>query len=475
MQEQQQVNAQQHQDLMDRANLAFRNNEWLLRQREFDLHSEEFQKQVSDSDNAIQEKMDELGAQPVVIRGPGGKDINGTSDEAGIMAWRTQNPEPPGYHYLPTSSIGKDGKRTYTIHLVPTDALKQEVHLSEDEVSDFGLPPKDGGYFMPFGTLLAFQQKAFHDSGGEDSLKRYMDKFGPTYKLPNDAQSLRDDADQIRAGLQFVQQHPRQAQSLGPMLQAAGTAIHNKMQEQGLYANPEAAAVGETGKKAAATGEQQKNLAEAGKAQFEVAQLKRDAASIQQPDVTGFTPTISKNEYDKRYDSFSKSKQMGTLQTLQGSYQQFQDTVANIQKTGSMTGAESVVGLFNAIGISATPLAGKGFRINAVTVQEHAEARGLGQAAYQKLLSLKAGDIITPKQLTDYSDIASQVYHHAFVNAADEAHRQGLPADFLPKGGGAVADPVTMRIYRDAVHHANPKAGPAEIQKALEANGWRLQ
>jgi hypothetical protein len=143
-----------------------------------------------------------------------------------------------------------------------------------------------------------------------------------------------------------------------------------------------------------------------------------------------------------------------------------------------MTGAESVVGLFNAIGISATPLAGKGFRINSNTIEEHVEARGIDQAAYQQLLSLKNGDVITPKQLSDYSNIAEGVYHNAYVNAADEAHRQGLPVDFLPQGGGRPVDPITARIYLDTALHThpelanNPKAAQAAAIQAAVLNGW---
>lgn len=214
---------------------------------------------------------------------------------------------------------------------------------------------------------------------------------------------------------------------------------------------------------------------------FELGQEKREAASIQTPDATGFVSPLTTKTYDARYGKFTGSKDYQTLSTLKGSYQQFNDTLNHIAQTGEMTGAESVVGLFNAIGISATPLAGKGFRVNQNVINEHAEARGIDQAAYQKLLSLKAGDVITPKQLSDYSNIAAGVYHNAYVNAADEAHRQGLPVDFLPQGGGKTLDPVSAQIYTDVVLHSNPnlardpKALKAAIVQAAGVNGWKLQ
>jgi hypothetical protein len=217
------------------------------------------------------------------------------------------------------------------------------------------------------------------------------------------------------------------------------------------------------------------------KSAFELTQEQHEATDLSKPDVAGFSSPLTEKEYDKRYDAFTKSKDYQTLSTLKGSYQQFNDTLNHIAQTGDMTGAESVVGLFNAIGISATPLAGKGFRINANTVSEHAEARGIDQAAYQKLLALKNGDVITPKQLQDYSNIAAGVYHNAYVNAADEAHREGLPVDFLPQGGGQQVDPITARIYMDVILHSNPalannpKAAQAAAKQAAAQNGWAVQ
>jgi len=224
-----------------------------------------------------------------------------------------------------------------------------------------------------------------------------------------------------------------------------------------------------------------KTQADTAKAQFEADQEKREAAQIGQPDPTGFSSQLTSKEYDKRYDSFTKSKDYQTLQTLQGSYQQFQSVKADLDAGKDMTGAQSVVGLFNAIGISATPLAGKGMRINQNTIEEHVGARGVDQAAYQKLLSLKNGDVITPQQLRDYSTIATQVYRDSYVNAVDEAHRQGLPADFLPKGGGRSVDSPTAEIYSRSVLHTNPQLAnnPAAlkgtIKTALQSNGWQVQ
>lgn len=218
--------------------------------------------------------------------------------------------------------------------------------------------------------------------------------------------------------------------------------------------------------------------ARTGLTEAQTQQLQRQAADISKPDSTGFSSPLSVPEYNKRYEKFTASKQFQNLQQMNQSYQQFQDTLRDINSGKNMTGAQSVVGLFNAIGISAEPLAGKGFRINSNTIEEHIGARGLNQAAYQKLLKLKAGDIITPQQLKDYADIAAQVYENAYVSEAAEAHREGLPADFLPQGGGAKLDGTTARIFTRAVLQAHPELAkdPAKLKQAVgaaaQANGW---
>ena len=220
---------------------------------------------------------------------------------------------------------------------------------------------------------------------------------------------------------------------------------------------------------------------EAQKTAFEFNQEKREADQIGTPDTTGFASQLTPKEYDKRYDAFTKSKQFQTSQTMLGSYQQFQDVVQKINSGQDMTGADSVVALFNAIGISATPLAGKGFRINESTVSGHTGARGIDQAAYQKLLSLKNGDVITPQQVKDYASIAANVYKSQYVNLVDEAHRQGLPADFLPQGGGRAADPTTIDLVGTSVLHSNPglAKNPAvlkqKVASTLQGLGWNLQ
>lgn len=209
-------------------------------------------------------------------------------------------------------------------------------------------------------------------------------------------------------------------------------------------------------------------------------QLRQSESYIRNPDPTGFTTPLPVGEYNKRYDSFTNGDVYKQVKSVQGSYQQFGTILNDLDSNKPLTGAASVVALFDAVGISATPLAGKGFRINSNVIGEHVGARGLDQSVLQKVLSLKQGDIITPGQVRDYANIAANVYKQTYINAADEAHREGLPADFLPRGGGKMIDSTTAKIYANVVAHERPDlaSNPGKLQqaamKAARDNGWKV-
>jgi hypothetical protein len=194
-----------------------------------------------------------------------------------------------------------------------------------------------------------------------------------------------------------------------------------------------------------------------------------DDKAGQNTDVFGNVSTLPEKEFNKRYDSFNKSKQYQTLGVLQGSYDQFQQSVRDIDSGKPLSGAQSVVQLFNAIGISATPLAGKGFRINENTVKEHVEARGLDQSALQKLEKLETGAVITEKQLKDYAGIAAQVYKNSFINAAKEQKRQLGYIDVLPLGNNEPVDAMTASLYLQTAGGDRVKA-----ESALKKSGWLI-
>jgi hypothetical protein len=199
------------------------------------------------------------------------------------------------------------------------------------------------------------------------------------------------------------------------------------------------------------------------------------------PDATGFVPGANfpggVKEYNKRQNAMKKN--VDDLTKMDGTFSQFESILDDIKNGKDISGAQSVVALFNAIGISAQPLAGKGFRINNNTVQEHAEARGLGQSLYQKFLSLKNGDVITPQQIADYANIALETRQVAYANLVNQAHNAGLGADFvLPRGNGDRIDPNTAAIFaRVSGWNGKGKPSPDVIEKARKAavaKGWQF-
>lgn len=193
-------------------------------------------------------------------------------------------------------------------------------------------------------------------------------------------------------------------------------------------------------------------------------------AQLDAPDLTGTKvelPLGGVKEYNKRADDFIKSKEYTNLLGARASKQQFDQAIDKISK-GDFTGADSVAALFNAVGISATPLQGKGMRITKDVLAEHIQARGLDQALYQRLLSLKNGDIITPDQLKSYAGIADSVVYNGYVNAVNDAHAQGLKADFLlPTGNNKPIDPLTLKIFFTAAN-----GNPQQAAAAAKAKGW---
>jgi hypothetical protein len=195
------------------------------------------------------------------------------------------------------------------------------------------------------------------------------------------------------------------------------------------------------------------------------------ASVMSTADSLGFVPNVpgGLREYNRRFATFKKNAD--ALSQTEGTYQQFRSILSDINAGKDMTGAQSVVGLFNAIGLSATPLKGSGFRVNVNTIQEHAQARGWLGALQQKLLSAKAGDVITPQQLRDYASIATQTRQTQYVNLVNETHNAGLNADFaLPTGNGQPIDRETARIFAQLSGGDLTKAAAA-----MKAKGWTIQ
>lgn len=209
-----------------------------------------------------------------------------------------------------------------------------------------------------------------------------------------------------------------------------------------------------------------KEAAETEKDKAEAAAAARANQPNNTSDPFGVPSTLPAKEANSRYNTFSKSYVQPLTKTDQTNAQ-FQSILSDVNSGKDLTGSQSVVALFDAIGISATPMKGQGFRLNKDVIQEHVEARGVDQRVAQKMGQLRSGEIITPQQIKDYANIAVQARESQYNSAIDEARRQGLPVDFLPKGNGAKIDVSTARMYLRAAGGNRDKA-----IAAAGAAGW---
>jgi hypothetical protein len=190
------------------------------------------------------------------------------------------------------------------------------------------------------------------------------------------------------------------------------------------------------------------------------------ADSLTQPDSLGNVPTVTDpKEASKRYAPFKKN--LDSLSQTEQTYNQFQ-SIANDVRSGKLTGAESVVALLSAVGISAAPLKGNGFRVSKDILNEHRNARGWEQSMQQKFLGAKDGDVITPKQILDYSGIASNARTSQYVNTYNQMRNAGISADAaLPTGNGQKLDPNTAQIFLTLAGGDKNRA-----RQAASAKGW---
>jgi hypothetical protein len=196
--------------------------------------------------------------------------------------------------------------------------------------------------------------------------------------------------------------------------------------------------------------------------------IKLTSGSLTTPDALGFSPTVTDpKEASKRFASFKKN--LDSLSQTDQSYKQFQQGLAAINN-GDWNGAQSVVDLFSAIGLSAAPLAGKGFRVNQNVIAEHQHARGWEGELQAKLEGAQTGAIITPQQLQQYAGIAQQARANQYIATVNEMHNAGLPADAaLPTGNGQRIDPETVRVFLALTGGNKDKARQAAIAK-----GWQF-
>jgi len=213
--------------------------------------------------------------------------------------------------------------------------------------------------------------------------------------------------------------------------------------------------------------------AETGKTLEETKQLKEWDIGGEKKDAFGNSvgaPGMDKKEYVKRVDTYNKDYSKD-LNQLDAARSQLTDIIKNAETTGKLPGADAVVGIFDAIGLSSAPLKGRGFRINNQVMGEHVEGtRNAWQGAALKLSRLTpegTGQIVSLQQLKDYQRIMDQARHDAYVGAANDAVNRGIGVQNAPRGNGNAVDGNTMDIFL-TMAHGDPKLA-ASIAKQY---GW---
>lgn len=163
------------QQVLNRATIAYQNNQTLLAWRKFDMEGAEFKQRVNDSDRAFDLQMQQAGGTqvPMIVDG---KDMNGTDNEIGIMSWMTNHPTAPkGYDYVPTREIDDKGKTIYKVLQVPHDAMNDMVTVPTKDAKAMGIPVNTTGdsVTMRRGALVAARSQNLKDLNEQSDIKAH--------------------------------------------------------------------------------------------------------------------------------------------------------------------------------------------------------------------------------------------------------------------------------------------------------------
>ena len=408
--------------------------------------------------------------------------------DAGIPGWQPfkTSKVPDGYE-VPGTMLANANAQLQAINL-----MKQDVSQVADTLASSGdktnqalakvipdfqtlLNDKSNGPVLR-SALTKFQKYVSHsDQHGMDlyqSLQQMAqpskpDPRNPKQQIPNpDAQAA-----QVIAGA-FGNGNPKHGWSILQTYHEAVTPqpIKNVDEAQSIITDPASTPrqIARARQFLALDTSQKATVARAGAEARESAKPQPVAAS-NTPDALGFTPSVSsQKEADQRFRGFKKN--LDDLSRTEQSYAQFQQALSDIN-AGNWTGADSVVALFNSIGLSAAPLQGRGFRINQNTIAEHEHARGWEGALQAKLQGVTSGAVITPQQLKDYAGIASQARAQQIISTANQMHAAGINADAaLPMGNGRRIDADTAKVFLALAGN-----DPNKARAAATAKGWTVQ
>lgn len=184
----------------------------------------------------------------------------------------------------------------------------------------------------------------------------------------------------------------------------------------------------------------------------------------------GNTAVKTQKDYKTTVAAYNKDYSKD-LNQLDQAREQLSGIISNAEKTGKLPGADAVVGIFDAVGLSSAPLKGRGFRINNQVLGEHVEGtRNAWQNMAIKLARLTpegTGQIVSLKQLQDYQRIMDQAHHDAYVGAANDAINRGIGVQSVPRGNGKPADNNTIDIFLTL-----SKGDAGKASKLLKQYDW---
>lgn len=156
--------------------------------------------------------------------------------------------------------------------------------------------------------------------------------------------------------------------------------------------------------------------------------------------MTGATTAAGAGVGNKQAETFNKDY-VNPAESIERSYQMFEDAYKAIQSGDAKTGAEDMLLLSQHLGTTFGQV--KGSRMNKDLIEEHKDAIGIQDKIERYGNNIASGQMLSPDQRKEFGDLISNMRNLTWRIATKEAARNNQPINFLP------ADvQITMRDAR---------------------------
>jgi hypothetical protein len=132
---------------------------------------------------------------------------------------------------------------------------------------------------------------------------------------------------------------------------------------------------------------------------------------------------------NKQTEAFNKDY-VNPAESIERSYQMFQDAYRAIQSGDAKTGAEDMLLLSQHLGTTFGQV--KGSRMNKDLIQEHKDAIGIQDRIERYANNLASGQMLSPDQRKEFGDLIANMRNLTWQIATKEASRNNQPINFLP-------------------------------------------